>query len=102
MPIYSLTYILPNAERGEGARLLCNQCGSQPSWHQGAADRPVLGASHLCIQSIRLLLDLAERAITPFCESGHRDDEPRHPSRKISQIYELNFIELCPMDSARS
>jgi len=52
MPIYSLTYILPNTERGEGARLLCNKCGSQPSWHQGAADRPDLPIQLRCDQCL--------------------------------------------------
>jgi hypothetical protein len=48
MPFYSVTYILPNAERGEGARFICNRCGGVPSWHRGAADQPDLPIQLRC------------------------------------------------------
>lgn len=50
MPFYSLTYILPNADRGERSRMLCNKCGAEPSWHRGAANRPDLPIQLRCDQ----------------------------------------------------
>jgi hypothetical protein len=48
MPFYSVTYILRNEERCEPARFLCNKCGSEPTWHSGAADRPDLPIQLRC------------------------------------------------------
>ena len=48
MPFYSVTYILPNAERNEPARFLCNKCGTEPTWHRGVADRPDLPIQLRC------------------------------------------------------
>lgn len=48
MPFYSVSYILPNEERGEPARFVCNKCGSEPTWHRGAADRADLPIQLRC------------------------------------------------------
>lgn len=48
MPFYSVTYILPNAERNEPARFLCNKCFAEPIWHRGVAERPDLPIQLRC------------------------------------------------------
>jgi hypothetical protein len=86
MPIYSLTYILPNAERGESARLLCNKCGSQPSWHQGAADRPDL--------SIQLRCDECLNVCAEFLTEQARDEE-------LAQMHERAVLLNTPIRTDR-
>lgn len=81
MPVYSLTYILPNAERSEG-RLLCNQCGSEPSWHRGGADRPDL--------PIQLRCDECLNVSAEFLTEEARDGE-------LAQIHERAVLLNAPV-----
>ena len=67
MPLYHLIVFAPNKENGTPARLVCPECGSEPTWHSGRADMPDL--------PIQLRCDTCLLQCAEFLTTQDRDQE---------------------------